>query len=272
MLLGLATAAAGWRWLGPPDGTGDDRGEEAVRDAGAARGIDPRRAEFEALARDLPEGLWLDRLVERDKEIVLCGRADDLGGIADWIERLDRARIFADVELRQVTGRHLDPSLAEPGYSFIIGLTDLPARRSRRGTRRPSGSPAGSAASRIECTAAATDSMGLDRLPVLEPSSPAPAPLSATWLASARVEELEIVGVYRTSLGPVARARSPRHDGVLAIQVGDLLNDSEVTWIGFLPERRAAVRLKQLVWPPKEGETYREIQRVVDPGTEWSGR
>jgi hypothetical protein len=248
-LLLLAAATPGWRALAPHRPAGGPG--ETVAAPKAGRGSGPPAEALEALTRELPDGLWLDRIEERPGGAVVDGRALDLGAVAEWLEELHLSEALAEVELRQLRGhRYLDPGVAGSGYSFTLALGD-PTDGGRDG--------AGSAADR---EARPT----LDRLPWLGDPASAPEVRSSAgsgWLAATRVDELELVGVYRSSLGPVARVRSPRHRDAVVLRIGDRLNDGEVVWIGFPSERLAAVRLKQLVWPPEEGQRFRNVERVV---------
>ncbi len=122
--------------------------------------------------------------------------------------------------------------------------------------------------------------------PRVEPLPPlfGPAPAAEAsilsdpdWLAEVSVAEIEVLAVYESSLGAVARVRCARRDGALTIRAGDRLNDGEVTWVGFFSPRLAAVRLEQWPWPPPcswhsaerhpaevcDVKPYREVLRVL---------
>ncbi len=302
-IFGLATAVA-WLALRFTFGSGDAEIEGARRAVDGLRKIGRQMGALEALeraadsrilgplvaeiSRTLPEDLWLERVAtDRPGKITLEGRTPDLDAIADWLEHLISSPLFSDVELRQVTGDHDAPGepAARPIYSFVVVLAAVLSGESVD-TGVVFGPPTVPAAvSPATASPAATGEPRRDPLPALfQPFSTAGASLlsASDWLAEVAVDEIEIVGIYQTSFGAVARARCARRDGVLAVRTGDRLNDGEVAWIGFFSPRLAAVRLKQRPWPPPctwhlparhvparhnpascDGKPYREIFRVL---------
>lgn len=183
------------------------------------------------LREKLPGAVRIDRLDRRPDQVVVHGRAPDLDRIADALERVP------ELELRYLA-RQKGKGAVE--YRFAMYLGAPPPEPPRR-SRAPSPAPL--------------------TLPSLE--VPPPSPAEPPWMATVPIDDLEVLGVYTASFGPVALARSLRRDVDGVLRVGDQLNDGEVGWIGFFSPRLAAVRLKRWVWPPDGGRPYREVLRVV---------
>ncbi len=304
-ILGLAVAVA-WLALRFTSARGDAEIETARRAVDGLRKIGRQIGGLEALerpaddrlpgpvvaeiSRTLPKNLWLDRVAtdrvatDRVDQITLEGRTSDLDALADWLEYLIASPLFSDVELGQVVGDHDDPdgrsrpaSSARPSYRFRVVLAAVFSGEPSTDTGVVPGPltvPAAASPPAAGPAAGAATPRG-DPLPALfQPLSTAGARGLPTsdWLAEVAVDEVEILGIYQTSFGAVARARCARRDGVLAIRTGDRLNDGEVAWIGFFSPRLAAVRLEQRQWPPRctwqtpvgcDGKPYREVFRVL---------